>query len=156
MGGLAYFVRRWRVFAFSWTKLAVLGILLSANVATGYFSDFQKYVGAFYVCVALNLFLAPMLFQRSGAKGAWTSLLGGMAYPMFVCHWLIGTLTFIYLPGIVRGTLEHFLITAAGTMMFSVALYYGVDRQVQRIRAPIKNKSLLNDALAQPLSSVPP
>jgi peptidoglycan/LPS O-acetylase OafA/YrhL len=156
IGGLAYFARESRAFAFSRSKLAVLGLLLTANVLAGYFSDFHKYVGGLYVCVALNLFLVPMLFQHSRKKEGWMSLLGGMAYPMFVCHWLIGTLTFIHLPAVGRGSLVHFLISAAGAMLFSAALYYGVDRQVQRLRVLVKNKNFLAGALAQASPSVVP
>jgi peptidoglycan/LPS O-acetylase OafA/YrhL len=156
IGGLAYFAREARVFAFSQTKLAVIGLLLVANVAAGYVSDFHKYVGALYVGAALNLFLVPMLFQRGGKKEGWTSLLGGMAYPMFVSHWLIGTLTFIQVPAVGRGSLGHFLIAAAGTMLLSASLYHGVDRQVQRLRTLVKSRNFVTGALAQPSSSVVP
>jgi peptidoglycan/LPS O-acetylase OafA/YrhL len=69
---------------------------------------------------------------------------------MFVCHWLIGTLIIVYMPEVGRGSLVHFLLATAGTILFSAILYLGVDRQVQRLRMLVKNRSAPAVALAVP------
>jgi peptidoglycan/LPS O-acetylase OafA/YrhL len=137
IGGLAYFVRRAHVFAFSWTKVALIVLLLCMNVAAGYFSDFHKYVTSLYCSSLLNLFLVPTLFQRAKA-GPGAAVCGGLAYPIFVSHWLVGTLIIVYIPTIAARGSVHFVLSTAATIVFSSLLYFGVDRQVQRVRAFIK------------------
>lgn len=137
IGGIAYFFRDVTVVAFAWRRVALIVFLLCVNVAAGYFSDFHKYVTSLYCSSVLNLFLVPMLFQRAKA-GTWAAVGGGLAYPIFVSHWLIGTLIVVYIPTIAARGSVHFVLSTAATIVFSSLLYFGVDRQVQRVRTFIK------------------
>jgi peptidoglycan/LPS O-acetylase OafA/YrhL len=139
VGGLSYFFRRSRLFAFSRAKFSILCVLLIANFGGGFFSEFHNYVSGLYVAIALNACFVPMLFERGGTSW-WQKMLGGVTYPLFLSHWVIGTLVIIYFPAIVTGSLAHLAVTATVTLLFSLLLYYGVDRQVQRVRVQIKNR----------------
>ena len=138
LGGLAYFFRRSPLFAFSPTKVAILCGLLVVNFLGGYLSGFHRAVTGLYIVMLLNLALVPILFQRP-ANYRWQKALGGMAYPFFLSHWLIGTLIAIYFPVMPVGGVAHLTVTTIITMLISLLMYYGVDRQVQRVRTLIKN-----------------
>jgi peptidoglycan/LPS O-acetylase OafA/YrhL len=140
VGGLAYFFRRSRLFTFSYAKVVILCGLLLANFLGGYLSEFHRDVSGLYVVILLNLALVPILFQRPVWLG-WQKALGGMAYPFFLSHWLIGTLIAIYFPAMPAGGVAHITVTTIITMLFSLLMYYGIDRQVQRVRTLIKNGS---------------
>lgn len=141
LGGLGYFLRHTRLFAFSNAKLWTLGLLFLGNVALGYASDFHQYVGGLYIAALLNFFLVPMLFQQPNEKAAWQRIAGGLSYPIFLSHWLIGTLVIVLMPSIPSKSVWHLLIATAATLFVSLALYYGIDQPVQRLRAAIKRSA---------------
>jgi peptidoglycan/LPS O-acetylase OafA/YrhL len=141
LGGLSYFWRNAKFYEFSGTKLAVVAAALLANVLLTAYSDFHKYVGGLYVVAILNVALVPMLFRRP-ATAPWQKTLGGISYPIFLCHWLVGTLIIIYLPAIASKSLAHFATTAAGSMALSFLLYRGIDRPVEIIRSFIKRRQV--------------
>lgn len=143
VGGLACFFRRSRLLAYSHAKFAILCGLLLANFLGGYLSEFHKYVSGLYVGIVLNAALVPALFGRP-AMHWWQKTLGGIAYPFFLSHWAIGTLIIIYIPAITVGSVVHCATATLATMLFSLLMYYGVDRQVQRVRTHIKNGSYRN------------
>jgi peptidoglycan/LPS O-acetylase OafA/YrhL len=140
LGGLAYFYRGARIYEFSGTKLLFLCLLFLANFAIGYWSDFHKYVSGLYVAAVLNVALVPMLFTQT-TKHSWQKVLGGVSYPIFVCHWLVATLIAIYVPSVGGKGFMLLAAAAVGSLLFSLLMYYGVDRQVQRVRMLIKNGS---------------
>lgn len=143
VGGLACFFRRSRLFAYSHAKFAILCGLLLANFLGGYLSEFHKYVSGLYIVIVLNAALVPMLFGRP-ATHRWQKALGGIAYPFFLSHWAIGTLIILYIPAITAGSVVHCAVATLATILFSLLMYYGVDRQVQRIRTRIKDGSYRN------------
>jgi peptidoglycan/LPS O-acetylase OafA/YrhL len=142
LGGLAYFYRGARLYDFSGSKLALLGALFLANLALGHWSDFHKYVSGLYVVAVLNALLVPMLFTRA-TKHQWQKILGGLSYPIFVCHWLVGTLIMIYVPAIGGRGIMLFAAGAVGSMLFSLLLYYRVDRPIQALRTSVKRQGLM-------------
>ncbi len=137
VGGLACFFRRSRLFTYSHAKFAILCGLLLANFLGGYWSEFHRYVSGLYIVIVLNAALVPMLFGRPSVYW-WQKALGGIAYPFFLSHWAIGTLIIIYIPAITQGGVVHCAVATLATMLFSLLMYYGVDRQVQRVRTLIK------------------
>jgi peptidoglycan/LPS O-acetylase OafA/YrhL len=141
LGGLAYFNRDARICSFSGTKLALLGLLFLANFVLGYWSDFHKYVSGLYVAAALNVALVPMLFTRPSASH-WQKVLGGLSYPIFLCHWLIGTLIAVYSPAFHGQNFIFFASATVGSVLFGLLLYYCIDRPLQAIRAAVKRRSL--------------
>jgi peptidoglycan/LPS O-acetylase OafA/YrhL len=142
LGGLAYFYRGARIYEFSGTKLMVLCGLFAVNFAIGYWSDFHKFVSGLYVVMLLNVLLVPMLFTQT-TKHYWQKILGGLSYPIFVCHWLVATLFVIYVPAIGGRGFMLFAATTVGSVLFSLLLYYGIDRPVQALRNAIKRRSLV-------------
>jgi peptidoglycan/LPS O-acetylase OafA/YrhL len=138
--GLAYFARQSPLFTYTRGKLAILYGLLLANFLGGYLSDFHRYVSGLYIVIVLNAALVPMLFGRAGTNW-WQKMLGGIAYPVFLSHWAIGSVIVVYIPAMTGGGVVHCVATTLATILFSLLMYYGVDRQVQRIRARIKNGS---------------
>ena len=138
LGGLAYFFRQSQLFNFSKAKALVLCGLLVANFLGGYLSEFHRDISGLYIVMLINFALVPMLFQRP-AKHRWQKALGGTAYPFFLSHWLTGTLIVIYFPAMSAGGVAHLTVTTILTMLFSILMYYGVDRQVQRVRTLIKS-----------------
>jgi peptidoglycan/LPS O-acetylase OafA/YrhL len=142
LGGLAYFYRSARLFEFSATKLGLLGLLFLANYAVGHWSDFHKHISGLYIAAVLNVALVPMLFTQT-TKYYWQKVLGGMAYPIFLCHWFVATLIAIYVPAIGGKGFMLFAAATVGSMLFSLLLYYGIDRPVQMLRASVKKQGLV-------------
>jgi peptidoglycan/LPS O-acetylase OafA/YrhL len=142
LGGLGYFYRSARVFEFSRTKLGLLGLLFLANFVSGYWSDFHKHVSGLYIAAALNVALVPMLFTQP-TKYHWQKVLGGLSYPIFLCHWFVATLIAIYVPAIGGKSFMLFAAATAGSLLFSLLLYYGIDRPVQAVRASVKKQGLV-------------
>jgi peptidoglycan/LPS O-acetylase OafA/YrhL len=141
LGGLAYFYRGARLYDFSGSKLSLLGVLFLVNFGLGYLSDFHRYVSGLYLVALLNVLLIPMLFTQN-TKHHWQKLLGAISYPIFLSHWLVGTLFMIYVPTIGG---EGFVLFAAGTVgsaLFSLLLYYSIDRPIQMLRASVKKQVL--------------
>src|SRR6202035_3475450 len=123
LGGLAYFTRSARVYEFSVAKLLFLSLLFLVNFAVGYRSDFHRYVGGLYLAAVLNALLVPMLFTQT-AKHHWQKILGGLSYPIFLCHWLVATLIAIYVPAIGGKGFMLFATATVGSVLFSLLLYY--------------------------------
>jgi peptidoglycan/LPS O-acetylase OafA/YrhL len=142
LGGLGYFYRGARFYHFSGAKLALLGVLFLANFALGCWSDFHKYVSGLYVVAVLNLLLVPMLFTQT-AKHSWQKILGGLSYPIFLCHWFVGTLIVIYVPAIGGRGYMLFAAGTVGSVLLSLLLYYGVDQPIQALRASVKKHGLV-------------
>ena len=142
LGGLGYFYRSARVFEFSRTKLGLLGLLFLANFVSGYWSDFHKHVSGLYIAAALNVALVPMLFTQT-TKSHWQKVLGGLSYPIFLCHWFVATLIAIYVPAIGGKSFMLFAAATAGSLLFSLLLYFGIDRPVQAVRASVKKQGLV-------------
>jgi peptidoglycan/LPS O-acetylase OafA/YrhL len=140
LGGLAYFFRQARLFAYSHGKFAMLCGLLVANFIGGYWSEFHAFVSGLYIVMILNVAFVPMLFGRPTTYG-WQRTLGGIAYPFFLSHWAIASLLVVYIPAMGVGGLTHGVAATAATILFSLAMYYGVDHQVQRVRALIKSRN---------------
>jgi peptidoglycan/LPS O-acetylase OafA/YrhL len=142
LGGLAYFYRRARIYEFSGTKLLALSLLFLANFAIGYWSDFHKYVSGLYVAAVLNVAMVPMLFTQT-TKHSWQKILGGLSYPIFLCHWLVATLIAIYVPAIGGKGFMLFAAATVGSVLFSLLLYYGVDRPIQALRTAVKKQRFM-------------
>jgi peptidoglycan/LPS O-acetylase OafA/YrhL len=142
LGGLAYFYRGARNYEFSGVKLLVLSLLFLANFALGYWSDFHRYVSGLYVAAVLNVALVPMLFTQT-TKHSWQKILGGLSYPIFLCHWVVATLILIYVPAIGGKGFMLFGVATVGSVLFSLLLYYGVDRPIQALRTSIKRQRFI-------------
>jgi peptidoglycan/LPS O-acetylase OafA/YrhL len=142
LGGLAYFYRGARIYEFSGTKLLILSLLFLANFTIGYWSDFHKYVSGLYVAAVLNVAMVPMLFTQT-TKHYWQKVLGGVSYPIFLCHWLVGMLIAIYMPAIGGKGFMLFFAAAVGSVLFSLLLYYGIDRPIQALRTSVKKQSVV-------------
>jgi peptidoglycan/LPS O-acetylase OafA/YrhL len=139
LGGLAYFYREARVCDFSSTKLSLLGVLFLMNFALGYLSDFHKYVSGLYVVALLNVLLVPMLFAQA-TRHRWQKILGGLSYPVFICHWVVATLIVIYVPTFAGNGFVLFAAATVGSVLFSLLLYYGIDRPVQMLRESVRKQ----------------
>jgi peptidoglycan/LPS O-acetylase OafA/YrhL len=142
LGGLAYFYRGARIFEFSAAKLGLLGMLFLANFVVCYWSDFHKYVSCLYLAAMLNALLVPMLFTQT-TKHSWQKILGGLSYPIFLCHWVVATLILIYVPAIGGKGFMLFAAATVGSALFSVLLYYGVDRPIQALRTAVKKQRFM-------------
>jgi peptidoglycan/LPS O-acetylase OafA/YrhL len=118
LGGLAYFYRIARIYEFSGAKLGLLGMLFLANFVVGYWSDFHKHVSG-YLAAVLNALLVPMLFTQT-TKHSWQKILGGLSYPIFLCHWVVATLILIYVPAIGDKGVVLFAAAAVGSVLFSL------------------------------------
>jgi peptidoglycan/LPS O-acetylase OafA/YrhL len=137
VGGLCYHWRHLQLFSFSWTKLAILAGLFIANGLLGHASAFHQYVAGLYVAIALNALIVPMLFT-AGAAAPWQKLVGNLAYPLFISHWLVGTLLALYLPALPKLSLPYFIVASALSIAVALALYVVVDRPVQSLRARVR------------------
>jgi peptidoglycan/LPS O-acetylase OafA/YrhL len=120
----------------------ILSLLFLANFAIGYWSDFHKYVSGLYVAAVLNVAMVPMLFTQT-TKYYWQKVLGGVSYPIFLCHWLVGSLIAIYVPAIGGKGFMLFFAAAVGSVLFSLLLYYGIDWPVQALRTSVKRQGLV-------------
>jgi peptidoglycan/LPS O-acetylase OafA/YrhL len=94
-------------------------------------------VSGLCVAAALNFLFVPVLFRRP-ANAEWQRVLGGLSYPVFLCHWLIGTLIAIYIPALPPFSPTHCGFTALASVLFCLPIYYGVDRPTQKIRQVVK------------------
>ena len=121
-------------------KLSFLCLLFLVNFGVGCWSDFHKFVSSLYVVMLLNVLLVPMLFTQA-TKHYWQKLLGGLSYPIFVCHWLVGTFIVIYVPAIGGRGFMLFAVGTVGSVLFSLLLYFGIDRPVQGLRSAVKKRN---------------
>jgi len=140
VGGLAYFYRGLTIFDVDrWRLVSVfsLGIL---NAVAGYFSDFHKEVLGLYCSVVLSFLLVPMLFRRDQGRERkrWESILGGMSYPIFISHWLLGTLVYLYFTALTPYGAAHFALAMAASLLFALVVHFGVDRPVETLRVKLK------------------
>jgi peptidoglycan/LPS O-acetylase OafA/YrhL len=137
LGGLACHWRRAACFAYSDRKIAVFVIAFLANCLLGYLSDFHRYVGGLFAAALINAAAVPIMFWRP-ATMPWQKALGGMAYPLFLCHWLVGTLVIIYLPKLAPFGFVHFAAATAGSIALAMLIYRGVDQQIEGVRSMVK------------------
>jgi peptidoglycan/LPS O-acetylase OafA/YrhL len=142
LGGLAYFYRGARIYEFSSTKFLFLCLLFLVNFVIGYWSDFHKFVSGLYVVMVLNVLLVPMLFTQR-TQHYWQKLLGALSYPIFVCHWLVGTLIVIYVPMIGGRGFPLFAAATVGSVLFSLLLHFGIDQPVEALRSAVKRRSIV-------------
>jgi len=138
-GSLAYFHRGSPLLRFSRVGVVALLLLWAANCALTHVSEFHTFVSGLYVAVVINAFLVPKMFafDAAHAKHPWVRVLGGIAYPIFVSHILIGTLAYRYL-GFSRGGIDLLAITLAATIGFSLAVHFGIERRLETLRTLIK------------------
>jgi peptidoglycan/LPS O-acetylase OafA/YrhL len=142
VGGLAYFARLSRWFEPSIGRIAVLALLLLANGAFAAFSEFHRHVGGLYLVVVLNFGLIPMLFRHDQAQGrrSWQAIIGGMAYPLFMVHWFVGTVVLLAWNSLAPKGAVHFVLSLAASLAVSLALYLGIDRNVEKVRLRLKRR----------------
>jgi peptidoglycan/LPS O-acetylase OafA/YrhL len=140
IGGLAYFYRRSAWFDPSGQRIGFLCLLLILNGGLGYLSDFHRFVGGLYIAIAINFFLIPMLFRYDEVHGKqpWQTTLGGIAYPLFIAHWFIGTVVFLQFGALTPRGIPHFLLSTIASVLFALALYFGIDRNAEKLRARLK------------------
>lgn len=140
VGGLAYFHRRSRWFETSGRRMGILGLLLLLNGGLDYLSEFHRNVSGLYIAVVLNLFFIPMLYRYDEMhdKQRWQITLGGISYPIFISHWLVGTFVFVQFSTLAPRGIAHFLLSLVASILFSLALYFGIDRNVDKLRARLK------------------
>lgn len=143
VGGLAYFYRHSSWCKPSGDRIGVLCVLLVVNAALVGVSDFHCHVSGLYIVVVLNLFLIPMLFSYDQAHGkrSWQVTLGGMAYPLFMSHWLVGTVVLLMWSSLTPKGTAHFLLSVMASVLVSWALHSGVDRNVEKLRIRLKRGS---------------
>ena len=141
-GGLAYFYRRARIFAPSAMKIAMLAGLWAINLGLCATLEFHARVTGLYAAVPLNFLLVPLLFRHdlSAPKLAWQRTLGGIAYPLFIAHWLIGTLVALYVPALPAKEWGFFLVSMAATVAFAWLVYTMVDTKIENLRWRIKRR----------------
>jgi peptidoglycan/LPS O-acetylase OafA/YrhL len=142
VGGLAYFNRYSRWFAPGRGRIGIVGLLFVGNGALVALSQFHNFVSGLYVAVVLNLFLVPMLFRYDQAHGTrmWQETLGGIAYPLFISHWFIGTVIILLWSSLVPRGVAHFLVSLVASVAFSLGLYLAVDRNVEKLRTRFKQR----------------
>jgi peptidoglycan/LPS O-acetylase OafA/YrhL len=140
IGGLAYFNRRSRWFEPSGQRIGALSLLLILNGGLGYLSNFHRFVGGLYFAIAIDFFLIPMLFRYDEIHGKqpWQTTLGGIAYPLFISHWFIGTVVFLQIGTLTPRGIPHFLISVIASVLFALALYFGIDRNAEKLRTRLK------------------
>ncbi|HEY2902411.1 MAG TPA: acyltransferase [Polyangia bacterium] len=156
-GGLAYFHRESKLFRPSSAKIAALAGLFALNIAAGYASTFHVYVSGLYLCVIVNFFLVPALFRSDEMrpKRRWQEMLGGMAYPVFLSHWLIGTLVAISFSALPLWQPAFFFVSLFGTVLFAAAIYLVIDLNAERLRARIKKRAVAQSSRADGLAGHP-
>jgi len=140
-GSLAYFYRGSPWLRFSRAGILGLLVLWAANCILAHVFEFHRYVSSLYVAAVINAVLVPMMFSFDAAhpKHPWTRALGGIAYPIFVSHILIGTLVFHYF-GFSRGGIDLLTVTLVATIGFSLAVHFGIERRIESLRAVIKQR----------------
>jgi peptidoglycan/LPS O-acetylase OafA/YrhL len=153
LGGLAYFYRSSRWFEPTPWRICLLVLLLILNASVGYISSFHSYVAGLYIALVLNFILITLLyrFDTEHGKSQLQSVLGGAAYPLFISHWFVGTVIFLHTIPLRLSSVTLFLLSLIGSLLFSLVLYWCVDRNVNELRKLIKqrrsNQSIEDHAL---------
>jgi peptidoglycan/LPS O-acetylase OafA/YrhL len=154
-GGLAYFALQSPWCRPSGARIAILVLLLVLNGCYASFSDFHRYVSGLYVAVLLNFLLVPMLFRFDEAYGkrSWQITLGGMAYPLFIAHWFVGTVVFLMWGSLAPKGIAHFLLTLIACLAAAFGLYAGIDRNIDKMRLRLKQRASPRLEAAWPVGS---
>ncbi len=156
-GSLAYFYRQSALLRFSPARLSLLLLLWAVNCALAHFFAYHQFVSGLYVAVAINVVLVPMMFGYDVANrpARWMKVLGGISYPVFISHILIGTLVVRY-SGFLRPGMGLLLATLAATIGFSLLVHLGVERRIETLRAAIKRRRWVSSFAWQSRSGAAP
>jgi len=138
-GSLAWFHRRSLQWPSAWISVLLIAWLI--NFALAHAFDYHRFVTGLFVAVAINTALVPMMFAYDEAhrKPPWVKVMGGIAYPVFVSHILVGTLVFKY-TGLSRQGYTLLPVALAATLAFSLAIHLGIERNIEAVRATIKRR----------------
>ena len=79
-------------------------------------------------------------FDEVRGKQSWQLTLGGIAYPLFIVHWFIGTVVLHVWSSLTPKGAAHFLVSLAASLAVSLVLYVGVDRNVEKVRLRLKRR----------------
>jgi peptidoglycan/LPS O-acetylase OafA/YrhL len=154
-GGLAYFARGARLFKPTRAKLCAVLALWALNLGLCFSSELYARIVGLYAAIPLNFLLVPMLYRREtiAGKAPWQRILGGIAYPIFISHWLIGTLVAIYAPGLTPKGLAFFTVSLLSTVSFSLLIYAAIDMNVERWRWQFKRTATRPSAAVAPAAA---
>lgn len=138
-GSLAWFHRRSRRLQLSAEWIPVLLIAWAINFALAHAFDYHRFVTGLFVAVAINTALVPTMFAYDEAhrKPRWVKVMGGISYPVFVSHILVGTMVFNY-TGLSPDGYGLFPAALAATIALSLAIHLGIERNVDAVRTAIK------------------
>ena len=119
------------------------------NILLCYISDFHKYVSGLHFSILINAFLIPCLFRIS-VKSAVSKFIGGLSYPLFLSHWIVGAVTIAVMHDVPEKDGLHFGISLLFSIMLSALLYVLVDRKIQTVRMRVKQSRNENFKIACP------
>src|SRR4051812_26606061 len=132
------------LFRYSPRRLCLLLFLWGLNCALAHDFGYHQFVSGLFGAVVINVFLVPMLFAYDEAyrPAAWMKALGGISYPIFISHILIGTLLVRY-SGFLRPGIVLLTATIAATIGFSLLVHFHIERAVETLRTAIKQRRRL-------------
>jgi peptidoglycan/LPS O-acetylase OafA/YrhL len=141
LGASVYLLRGWRVPG--WLVL-LAGATFAGNVLLAPTLWSTRLGHGVHVSVATSFVLIWGLARFSAARvPAWLAatdrLLGDLAYPIFLCHFQVGAVMAHYLFHDARPAgLALFLTALPAIHLVALALHYGVERPVARMRERVR------------------
>jgi peptidoglycan/LPS O-acetylase OafA/YrhL len=116
---------RWR-----W-PVGVLSAIAAAGIACSLLGVIDNEYNAYGAAMGGTMLLVPVLFYATRTSGV-DRWIGNMSYPVYLVHWsVIGLVTGARPEG---GAWGNAGVVLAGTLMASVAVYYAIERPIDRFR----------------------
>jgi peptidoglycan/LPS O-acetylase OafA/YrhL len=140
LGGLIYFARRSRLFDPSPLVFAAILAAHAVNMALCLGNAGYQMGGGLYISVLINALLIGCLFRVDSLtpRTVFRKTLGGMAYPVFISHWLVGNLVIAAAPILEARSFLHFVVSLAVTCVLSLLIYLLCDRPLEILRARVR------------------
>lgn len=138
-----------------WIKIPVVvaaGLLFLAYLAGRLGWVRQLGIGFYLVLVGNFLMVAALRNIRAGDQAPWIAKLdriaGNLAYPIFLCHWPVAAVVYavFFSEAPKRPDAGYFwFVSFIFVNLFSLLIFFGVDKNVNRLRDHVRGKKSLRD-----------
>ncbi|WP_063701694.1 acyltransferase family protein [Pseudoalteromonas gelatinilytica] len=116
-------------------------LILIVDAGTFLYLFFDPHGFVLYLNLILMIFLFVKLndLKVTGSLKKVDVLLGGISYPIYLFHWIVGLfISYVLWGESVRPSLLLLILTAFFTIIFSLIFYYCVEKPLENLRSRIR------------------